>query len=849
MRELVKFVLVLLVVIAPLPSSWAQGEAPIDSLRALLKGNRAAGTSRTRLWLQLSQAYQSRYRQVNVEDYFPQQQNLFLLDSAVANAKRAAASSRHHGQMALLTESLLVIGHTLSFRRETTLATPYVQEALKLSTSRKDTNHTAEALQLLGNLRELSRPKTEGNLKEAIAYYEQAIALYKQAGDTLKTADVMDDLADIYNRFFDPRKAKQIQLERVALLKPLGEQYWVPQLEWVARTCSSLGDYKEALQYQLQCLRYYERKGDSTALSDIYRELAITYTNLRDYSRSIAYYKKCMQLDIYQDSDPAAAVRRLEDINIIIQLYLEQGNKPQARRYARQIIDLSHKTFDSTATAIPPILAFSYRVLGEYQKAEYWYSFVLPSYEKPPINIGGLADLYFNIGVLYTEMKHYEKARRYLQKALAVNKKGANVVDAIAIHQKLFQVDSTLGDLRSALFHHQQATLIKDSLFTAEKSKQLSELQVQYETEKKEQDLKLKEQSIKALSHEKQLQAKQIEQDRLVRNAWIGGAAMLLLLVGVLYNRYRLKQRSNRLLEAKQQLLEAKHEQLQAQQLQLKAKQVEVEDKNQQLEAKQQLLEAKQAEVEDKNVLLQELVDQKGWLLKEVHHRVKNNLQIIISLLQSQGRYLSDEAALNAINQSKHRVRAMALIHQKLYRSDTLSSIDVPAYLREVVQQLGESFDAGNRICFHYELEPLELDVVQAVPLGLIVNEAVTNAFKYAFPKGRPGTIHFSLRHLKGQHYELVVEDDGVGLPAGLALERSRSMGAQIMFGLSGQLEGDLKVESQRGVKITVCFQASPVLLEGSTNQAEQPNRIGQRNQPEGAGKVARPVPAEETKY
>ncbi|HEX8529864.1 MAG TPA: sensor histidine kinase [Cytophagales bacterium] len=223
-------------------------------------------------------------------------------------------------------------------------------------------------------------------------------------------------------------------------------------------------------------------------------------------------------------------------------------------------------------------------------------------------------------------------------------------------------------------------------------------------------------------------------------------------------------------------------------------------------------LQAKQAEVEHKNGLLEGLVEQREWLLREVHHRVKNNLQIIISLLQAQGRYLSDEAALHAIHQSEHRVWTMALIHQKLYRSDTLSTIDVPAYLREVVEQLGESFDATDRIGFDFQCEPLELDVVQAVPLGLIVNEAVTNALKYAFPGGRPGTVRLSLHHLDPQQCELVVEDDGVGLPPALDLERSRSMGSQIMFGLSRQLEGDLRVESRGGVKVTLSFRASGLL-------------------------------------
>jgi two-component sensor histidine kinase len=396
-------------------------------------------------------------------------------------------------------------------------------------------------------------------------------------------------------------------------------------------------------------------------------------------------------------------------------------------------------------------------------------------------------EAHLRLGKLYRSTGQYAAARRHLQKALSMCEQRPVLIDLRDIRLQLFKLDSVQARFFPAIAHYQQYKVISDSLFNESRNNQLISVQTQHEIEKKNHHIAL-------LTQRSKVQQATIGQRQAERNALIAGTGLLLTMLSLIYNRYRLKQRSN-----------------------------------QQLKAQQQLLEAKQAEVEDKNQLLQgllgekdELVEQKEWLLKEVHHRVKNNLQIIISLLQSQGRYLSDETALNAINQSKHRVRAMALIHQKLYRSDNLSSIDVPEYLHEVVEQLAESFDTADRIRFDYQLAPLELDVVQAVPLGLIVNEAVTNALKYAFPQGRPGTVRLSLRPLAGPHYELVVEDDGVGLPPGLALERSHSMGAKIMRGLSKQLEGSLKVESQRGVTITVSFLVSPILLPGSLNKPER---------------------------
>ena len=132
--------------------------------------------------------------------------------------------------------------------------------------------------------------------------------------------------------------------------------------------------------------------------------------------------------------------------------------------------------------------------------------------------------------------KQYDRARFYLKKALALNEKAEPLTRQCYIHLQLFKADSMQGKLSTALWHYQQATLIKDSLFNETKNKQLEELQIQYDTEKKEQDLKLKEQNIKLLTQDKQLQAKQLERDKLIRNVIIGGALLLLALLVAIYN-------------------------------------------------------------------------------------------------------------------------------------------------------------------------------------------------------------------------------------------------------------------------------------------------------------------------
>src|SRR5262249_22759774 len=138
--------------------------------------------------------------------------------------------------------------------------------------------------------------------------------------------------------------------------------------------------------------------------------------------------------------------------------------------------------------------------------------------------------------------------------------------------------------------------------------------------------------------------------------------------------------------------------------------------------------------VTQKNEQLQYLLKEKEWLVREIHHRVKNNLQIVMSLLNSQSAYIDNEPALTAIHDSQHRVQAMSLIHQKLYNSENLSSIEMSNYIRELAYNLRDSFNAGKHIRFNFNIESIEMDVSQAVPVGLILNEAITNSIKYAFP-------------------------------------------------------------------------------------------------------------------
>jgi len=226
------------------------------------------------------------------------------------------------------------------------------------------------------------------------------------------------------------------------------------------------------------------------------------------------------------------------------------------------------------------------------------------------------------------------------------------------------------------------------------------------------------------------------------------------------------------------------------------------------------ILEKKQEELHQQNELLKKLSGEKEWLLREIHHRVKNNLQIVISLLNSQSAYLDNEDALVAIRNSQHRMFAMSLIHQKIYQSDSLAEIDMDWYIKELIDYLSECFATEKKIKFFVDTEVIKLDVAQAIPLGLIINEALSNAIKYAFPNGRKGNVTVALKMMQENCCSLRISDNGIGLPEGFEPDSTRSLGMSLLTGLSTQLMGDFKMWNEEGLILEVLFVRNKELPE-----------------------------------
>lgn len=200
------------------------------------------------------------------------------------------------------------------------------------------------------------------------------------------------------------------------------------------------------------------------------------------------------------------------------------------------------------------------------------------------------------------------------------------------------------------------------------------------------------------------------------------------------------------------------------------------------------------------------LLLEKDVLIKEIHHRVKNNLQVISGLLELQSSKLNDEAAQEALKEGQNRVRSIALIHQNLYQLESLSAIELKRFVNDLCRQVSSVFQKQSPVQMNITVPDLHLDIDSAVPLGLLLNELLSNSFKYAFNNGIAGKINLDISIVTEGKYQLLYSDNGPGLPADFDVSKASTLGMQLINDLSRQIGGKVKYENKNGALFSINF-------------------------------------------
>ena len=614
----------------------------------------------------------------------------------------------------------------------------------------------------------------DNDYREVYANFRQAATIYKSLNDQEKEISALKEIGTTY--LYQGKLDSAETCLRNVLNRYKAIRY--PKLHYtyhLLATVSTLrGDYDKGLSYALLCIDSMDKTADTLSAASFYGDLARIYEDIGNHPKAIEWHKKSLQT-WRQEKLPNFAL--FNTASFIAKDLIAQKKPREALRLIQTLVNEIPTNTIIQKASVAQSLAYCYDALHDDQLAERYYLETLDWYAKNRLDFESSQQAELDIGSFYLARKDYEKAKEHLTKAFGFSPQKNSLSTIKDLHLLLFRVDSAQGNYLSAIQHFRQHKALNDSLFNETKSKQIASLQIRYDTRKKEQDIAL-------LTKQSELQQSELKYAQASRNYMIAGTILLAGLLGVSYNRYRLKKRSNEQLQAQQQQLQAQHEELQTQ---------------------QDALQVQQQEINQKNESLQRLLEEKEWMLKEIHHRVKNNLQVVSSLLNAQSDYLQEPKALTAIQDSRNRVHAMALIHQKLYQSNSLALVDMREYIDEIVDYLMESFARRESVSAVLNVAALQFDVSLATPIGLIINEAITNSLKYAFPHGS-GVITIELRGVQDQAYWLTISDNGVGMPPDFDLERSDTLGLTMIRGLSRQIQGQLHIRQQSGVHIQLEF-------------------------------------------
>jgi two-component sensor histidine kinase len=585
--------------------------------------------------------------------------------------------------------------------------------------------------------------------------FEHTLNIYRELHNKEKEAEVLKYVGDKLLIQGKLDEAENELLKALSIYKSIGYKKLHYTYDRLAKVSNTKGNFNKALYYSLEMIKSVQATDDTARAYGLYLRIADVYKNLNEDDKSRYWYNRALA-----NENGAKNPRFFYDINnSLIGLMIKEGKIKEALAFLLNLIKKRPPIDEVEKLTVATRLGECYSLLGKDDLAEKYYQQAVTIAEKESDKHDGLiankrmADFYFS-------HKRYVPAGIYLHKVLAVPR-GVGEVEMIRnTYLKLFKTDSATGNYLSAIKYYQLYKSLTDSIFTVAKAKQITELQLQYE----------KDQKVQQLENKGKLQQAELQRAGTVRNFTIAGAGLLFISLLLGYRRYRQKQHSNRLLQEQQK---------------------EINLINQNLELT----------VAEKDSLLIE----KDWLLKEVNHRVKNNLHMIISLLESQAMYLENDA-LKAMETSKHRIFSMSLIHQKLYHSDDVKTIDMAICLPELVNYLRDSFDAGKYIHFSLEVDPVQLSVSQAIPLALILNEAITNSVKYAFPDNRLGEISIKMRQT-GENIELIIRDNGIGMAKTTEDTDIDSLGLKLMKGLIEEINGQIQFENNNGTIITITFK------------------------------------------
>lgn len=641
-----------------------------------------------------------------------------------------------------------------------------------LQLQRKNGDKESEAInwQLFAN-----RTPFLENFTDSIIYrYKQSLAIYMELKNGVKQGEIMALIGEMYVAQGKLQEAERILLEALQVQKNFSvlstySTYWQ-----LSRFHRKKGHYPKAIEYGLQAIEGVKFTSDYVLQATYMDGVGRMYADIGKPDSALSlFYKALEMLEKETDHHWHVSNERYDIINQMVPVFLQTGRRNEALVLLKRMEKYYAPDNDYTRLLFAVSMGNCTKGLGRFDEAEQHYLQALNIAERTRQTVER-ANILLLIAELNVHLKRFDKAEEYIERLLKQSGGLATTINLSEISLLRFKIDSATGNYVAAIRHYQHYKSLKDSIFTVEKAKQLDELLIQYQTVKREQE-------IQALQSKAKEQESEYEREKFMKKITLAGVVLLSVILLLSLRAFRIKQRSNKRLKLSQQ------------------------------------------QISQTNLSLQHIIQDKEWLVKEIHHRVKNNLHTIISLLDSQTAYLQDSREKNVIKDAQRRIQAMSLLHQKLYLSNDMSSIDMDFYIQELVAYLKESFNAEERIHFKLDIDPIILDISPAVTIALILNEAITNALKYAFPAEGSGNISVILKRDSPGFYKLSISDNGIGLPPDFEIDSHASLGLNLLQGLAADIDGSFTIVSKNGTGISIVF---PDTADASTLKQQPVNKM-----------------------
>ncbi len=503
-----------------------------------------------------------------------------------------------------------------------------------------------------------------------------------------------------------------------------------------------MGNNEEALKSLLEAEEIFTSLSDHSKLISVINSIGAVYEGLNLDKEALRFFQRSLDLAISISDKRRQGIA----LNNISNIHFRAGNYTKSKNALDSVYKISEALDDQLKEILDLNYANTLMGLKLYQKAQTLYDKILKSKNQDNAIISrcyfGLGKIKYFQDDLEMGLKHFKKA-----KSIAINNSLTQISNEI--DEWIVKCYETKTDFQKAYIALKDSKLLSDSMHNIEVEEKVVDALKKYEAEKLEQE-------IKVLTLENEVNSLNLKKTRQLSLIFIVVALLLGLLAFLAWRLKNIKTKNN----------------------------IELTSKNQQISKA----------LEEKNILL-----------REIHHRVKNNLQVISSLLKLQSQYIEDEGAVKAIAEGRNRVHSMALLHQNLYKEDNLTGVNMKEYFTNLIEGLFDAYKITD-IKLVTEIEDLTLDIDTVIPLGLIANELVSNALKHAFEKVENGVLTVKLWEKDG-HLLFNVKDNGNGYDKNLVAEGKKSFGQKLIKSLSDKLEADIQVTTTSGTNVTLSIK------------------------------------------